>query len=112
MQERGGTLAIRSRETKGWGQGLSGILFTVADNGTGMSAETLSCIYKAFFTTKSIGGTGLGLWISCEIVERHRGIIKVRSTQRPGASGTVFQLFLPYQGIASQREINDISSFS
>lgn len=112
MQEHGGELSIRSRETKEWGKGRAGILFTVADNGTGMSAETVSCIYKAFYTTKGIGGTGLGLWISCEIVERHRGIIKVRSTQRPGASGTVFQLFLPYLGIASQREINDISSFS
>ena len=77
-----------------------------------MSAETLSCIYKAFYTTKGIGGTGLGLWISCEIVERHRGNIRVRSTQRPGASGTVFQVFLPFQGIATQREIDDISRFS
>jgi two-component system sporulation sensor kinase C len=81
-------------------------------NGTGMSAETLSCIYKDFYTTKGIGGTGLGLWISCKIVDRHRGSIKVRSTQRAGASGTVFQLFLPYQGIASQGEIDDISRLS
>jgi two-component system sporulation sensor kinase C len=81
----------------------------VADNGAGLSAETLSCICKAFYTTKRFGGTGLGLWISCKIVDHHRGVIKVRSTQCAGASGTVFQLFLPYQGIASQREIDDIS---
>ena len=112
MQEHGGRLFIRSREAREGSQGREGLLFTVADNGTGMSAETLSCIYKAFFTTKGIGGTGLGLWISCEIIERHRGSIKVRSSQRAGVSGTVFQLFLPYQGIASQREIDDISRFS
>ena len=82
--------------------GEKGFLFTVADTGTGMSAETLSCIYKAFFTTKGISYTGLGLWISCEIIERHRGTIEVRSSQRPGASGTVFQLFLPSEGIASK----------
>ncbi|RXH55871.1 two-component system sensor histidine kinase NtrB [Granulicella sibirica] len=112
MKEHGGKLSIGSRETKARGRGREGVLFTVADNGTGMSAETLSCIYKAFYTTKGIGGTGLRLWISCEIIERHRGNIRVRSTRRAGASGTVFQLFLPFQGIASQREIEDISRFS
>jgi PAS domain S-box-containing protein len=112
MQERGGKLSIRVRETTVWGEGREGIVFTVADTGTGMSAETLSCIYKAFFTTKGIGGTGLGLWISCEIVTRHRGVMRVRSTQRPGASGTVCQVFLPFQGIAFQREIDDISRLS
>ena len=109
MQEHGGQLSVRSRECSMWGNGREGILFTVADTGTGMSAETLSCIYKAFFTTKGIGGTGLGLWISCEIIERHRGTIEVRSSQRTGASGTVFQLFLPYEGIASKTEVADLS---
>ena len=109
MQEHGGKLSVRSRECTMRGNGREGVLFTVADTGTGMSAETLSCIYKAFFTTKGIGGTGLGLWISCEIIERHRGTIEVRSSQRPGASGTVFQLFLPYEGIASKTEVADLS---
>jgi signal transduction histidine kinase len=40
-------------------------------------------------------GTGLGLWISHEIVERHRGVLRVRSSQRQPSTGTVFQLFLP-----------------
>jgi signal transduction histidine kinase len=112
MQAHGGQLSIRSREARECFRGRDGLLFTVADNGTGMSAEALTCLYKAFYTTKGIGGTGLGLWISWEIVERHRGIIKVRSSQRAGASGTVFQLFLPYQGIAIQRDIDDISRLS
>ena len=112
MQAHGGQLSIRSRETKNQGRGRDGVLFTVADNGTGMSSDTLSCIYKAFFTTKGIGGTGLGLWISSEIIERHRGNIRVRSTQRIGASGTVFEVFLPFEGIASIREIEDITRFS
>jgi two-component system sporulation sensor kinase C len=112
MQEHGGQLSVRSRETREHGRGRDGILFTVADSGTGMSSETLSSIYKAFYTTKGIGGTGLGLWISCEIIERHRGNIRVKSTQRPGASGTVFEVFLPYDGIAPYRESVDISRFS
>jgi len=42
------------------------------------------------------------LWISKEIVERHRGRLRVRSSQRPGRSGTVFTLFLPHGAEATQ----------
>jgi signal transduction histidine kinase len=61
-----------------------------------MSPEVLKNIFDAFFTTKGIGGTGLGLWVSQEIVKRHNGALRVRSTQRKGRSGTVFALFLPF----------------
>jgi signal transduction histidine kinase len=56
----------------------------------------LNNIYKAFYTTKGIGGTGLGLWISSGIVERHKGRLIVRSAREGAHSGTVFQLFLPW----------------
>jgi len=46
-------------------------------------------------TTKGIGGTGLGLWISAEIMERHHGRIRLRSSQNPDRHGTVVTLFLP-----------------
>ena len=101
MLPDGGRLIIRSRETTEWRTDAKGILITVADTGTGISPETLKSIYKAFFTTKGISGTGLGLWISSEIVQRHQGRLRVRSSQDPRHHGTVFQLFLPYQGIAA-----------
>ena len=98
----GGRLLIRSREATNWRNGAHGVLITVADTGTGISPETMKQIYKAFFTTKGIGGTGLGLWISSEIVERHQGRLRVRSRMRnQGRGGTVFELFLPFQGIAA-----------
>jgi signal transduction histidine kinase len=53
-------------------------------------------VFDAFFTTKGIGGTGLGLWISQEIIQRHRGKLSVKSGQEPGHSGTVFTVFLPF----------------
>ncbi len=62
-----------------------------------MSPETLSRIFEAFYTTKGIAGTGLGLWISKEILERHQGCLRVRSSQSPGHTGTVFTLFLPFE---------------
>ena len=52
-------------------------------------------IFEPFFTTKTDTGTGLGLWVVAQLVERHKGRVKVWSSQRPGASGTVFSVFLP-----------------
>ncbi len=92
-----GRLLVRSREATEWSSGARGVVISIADTGTGISPDTMKNVYKAFYTTKGIGGTGLGLWISSEIVERHHGRLLVRSTQRPGKTGTVFQLFLPNQ---------------
>jgi len=61
-----------------------------------MPPAVIRKIFEAFYTTKGIGGTGLGLWVSKEIVDRHRGTLLVRSSQKEGHSGTVFSLFLPY----------------
>jgi signal transduction histidine kinase len=60
-----------------------------------MSAETIARIFEPFFTTKDINGTGLGLWISQEIVKRHGGMLKVRSSASARRPGSVFSLFLP-----------------
>jgi PAS domain S-box-containing protein len=95
MYAAGGRLLLRCREATHWRTGRKGLAMTVGDTGPGMSAEVLKKIFDPFFTTKGIGGTGLGLWVSHEIVERHQGSLCVRSSQRPGRSGTVFRLFLP-----------------
>ena len=80
--------------------GVHGVVLTVADNGHGMSSATLARIFEPFFSTKGITGTGLGLWVSLEIVEKHGGSLRVRSRRaqpgRPG--GTVFRFFLPLAG--------------
>lgn len=83
----GGRLLVRSRDCAD-----GGMMLTVADDGPGMAPATLQRIFEPFYTTKGIGGTGLGLWISRQIVQRHGGRLDVRS--RPGA-GTVFRLYLP-----------------
>jgi PAS domain S-box-containing protein len=93
----GGRLLVRSRAATDWPTGRKGLMLTIADTGVGMDAQVLQKIFHPFFTTKGIGGTGLGLWVSQEIVERHNGALKVRSSQREGHSGTVFTLFLPFE---------------
>ncbi len=96
MHPRGGRLLLRSREATHWPTGRKGLTLTVADTGGGISAKALTRIFEPFFTTKGIGGTGLGLWVSKEIVERHEGVLRVRSSQKQNSSGTVFTLFLPF----------------
>jgi signal transduction histidine kinase len=86
--------------------GVSGVAVTVADTGSGIEPESLPKIFEPFFTTKGHTGTGLGLWVSLEIVERHEGTLRVRSRRAsPGrASGTVFRLFLPYTSSAVEAD--------
>ncbi len=95
----GSRLLLRTRDGMEYGSGRPGVILTVADNGMGIPRAALRDIYHAFYSTKGIQGTGLGLWISSEIVGRHYGRLFVRSrTDEPG-SGTVFRLFLPFQGV-------------
>jgi PAS domain S-box-containing protein len=69
---------------------------TIADSGTGVSLEHLEHIFEPFFTTKKDVGTGLGLWVSKEIIERHGGSILVNpSNGLDGLPGAAFTLRLP-----------------
>jgi signal transduction histidine kinase len=52
-------------------------------------------MFEAFFTTKSITGTGLGLWVSAEIIENHHAAIRVRSTQDAKRHGTAISISFP-----------------
>jgi len=95
---KGGRLVVRARRSRSWGlSSMPGVRFTVADTGSGMDREVRDRVFEAFFTTKEDTGTGLGLWVSHEIITKHRGTVHVRS--RDGSSGqpsgTVFQIFLP-----------------
>ena len=92
----GGRLLIRSRVGHDWKTGRPGLVLTIADNGAGISPAARRHIFEPFFTTKGTAGNGLGLWVSQEIVDRHKGRMRVRSTQRPGRNGTTFTLFLPF----------------
>ena len=99
MRADSGRLEVRTRVRTDWTSGLRGVALTFADTGTGMSAEVLRKLFTPFFTTKGDAGTGLGLWVSSNIVERHRGHIAVRSNQDARLHGTVFTVFLPFDGI-------------
>ncbi len=99
MRSGGGRLVLRTRLATSWKNGEKGVIITVADTGTGMSAATRAKLFYPFFTTKGHTGTGLGLWVSKEIMDRHRGLLRVRSSQAEKHHGTVFSLFLPFDAV-------------
>jgi signal transduction histidine kinase len=95
----GGTLFIRSHQVTDWRNGTQGLRLTIADTGSGISPQAIIRIFDPFFTTKGNRGTGLGLWVTKEIVERHKGRIRVRTSQHPQRHGTLFTIFLPFDGL-------------
>ena len=91
-----GSIILKVHDSRDWHNGgRPGVRISIADNGPGISPKDRSQIFDAFFTTKMEKGTGLGLWVSSDIVRKHGGHINVRSCTTPGRSGTVFTVFLP-----------------
>ncbi len=84
-----------------------GVRITIADTGFGIPSEHIGNIFEPFFTTKKDTGTGLGLWVSRELVQKHGGTLRVRSRTAKPRSGTLFSIFLPNQG-----RLRPIDSFS
>jgi PAS domain S-box-containing protein len=92
---RGGRILVRLKPSHHWRNGIPGMRVTFADSGTGVDRATIRRMFEPFFTTKTETGTGLGLWVVAQLVDRHNGQICVYSRQRGGQSGTVFSVFLP-----------------
>ena len=78
---------------------IAGVIVEVADQGTGIPSEIRDDLFRPFFTTKGEQGSGLGLWITKGIIEKHAGTITVDSTiatfEEPDEHGTTFTIFLP-----------------
>ncbi len=79
--------------TKSRNHGAPGFEIAVKDNGSGIDPQIIDKIFQPFFTTKKSIGTGLGLWVCREIIEKHGGRITVSSKGDQG--GSVFSVFLP-----------------
>jgi len=114
---KGGHLVLSVRPSQAWSErtdgqpsaeppAIPGVRIVIADTGSGMSPAVRKRIFDAFFTTKEATGTGLGLWISSEIIAKHHGTVRVRSRSAdapgPGSRGAVFMLFFPFAGPASE----------
>ena len=94
---QGGVLRVRVRAGTDWRTALPAVRISVSDTGHGMSPEVQRRIFEPFFTTRGEVGTGLGLWVTAGILEKHNGSVRVRSLCGKAQSGTTFQLLLPYE---------------
>jgi PAS domain S-box-containing protein len=99
--DSGGLIRIRIAAN---GQHPTGIRITIADSGLGIPPSARSKLFEPFFTTKKDVGTGLGLWVCKNIVQKHHGSIRVKSSTTPERSWTVFSVFLP----SRQESVNEI----
>ncbi len=111
----GGSLAIRARKSHQWSTRKPGVRITILDTGSGIAPQHRNNLFQPFFTTKADVGTGLGLWITRNIIEKHGGIIRVRTRTGAKGHGTAFSIFLPLDGNAVRSEplsMTDVSSNS
>jgi two-component system CheB/CheR fusion protein len=93
LANQGDKLVIHVCDSQDWrGPGRRGVRITIADNGSGIPREVRHRLFEPFFTTKREKGTGLGLWITKSLVDKHDGSLRVRSIS---GIGTTFSIFLP-----------------
>jgi PAS domain S-box-containing protein len=97
-----GTLKIRATGSKSpTDNGREGARITFLDNGSGICPADRKKIFEPFYTTKKDVGTGLGLWLTLGLVEKHGGSLRVRSCVDPGRTWTAFSVFLPRHPLAN-----------
>jgi polar amino acid transport system substrate-binding protein len=92
-----GKLVVRVHPARDHASMRDGYRIVVADNGPGIAEESRPKLFEPFYTTKGEKGTGLGLWVTKQLVGKHGGIIAFRSRCGPTncQSGTVFSVWLP-----------------
>jgi PAS domain S-box-containing protein len=83
-----------------------GLKIVVNDTGHGISREHLGKVFEPFFTTKGNLGTGIGLWVTRQLVERHGGHISISSSTEAGNSGTIVMIDLPFDNSGDANSAN------
>ena len=96
IEERG-TIKLRVYKSAFLKDGRICVRVTVADDGKGITTNDLPHLFEPFFTTKGTVGTGLGLWVSKQIIDNHGGSIRVRSRTEGVRRGTVFSVVVPVE---------------
>ena len=92
---RSGRIVLRASASIDPDDGRRRVRITVADCGHGMGVATMKQIFDPFFTTKGSVGTGLGLWVCKQLVDKNGGSIRVRSNMDGERGGTTFSVVLP-----------------
>ena len=90
----GGQLSVSATQVaRSSGEGIE---IVVQDSGAGIAQENLGNVFEPFFTTKGSLGTGIGLWVTRQLIEKRGGTIEIASSTTPRMSGTTLTIFIPY----------------
>jgi signal transduction histidine kinase len=108
--DKGGQLHVSCIDSTDVLSQTRGVRFVFSDSGSGISEENLKRVFDAFFTTKDLNGSGIGLWLTSEIVAKHHGRIRVRSRTSGPHRGTIFDIFLPIHEVAIQGNFQVVGS--
>ncbi len=100
----GGVLTVSARNVLS-GSG-DGIQVVVRDDGVGIERELLNKVFEPFFTTKGNLGTGIGLWVAKQLVERRGGQISIASSTGQKNSGTTITIFVPFASPVTPSEVS------
>jgi two-component system, NtrC family, sensor kinase len=92
---RDGKIVLRASASIDPNGGKRRVRITVGDSGQGIGPAAMKQIFEPFFTTKGTVGTGIGLWVSRQLVEKNGGSIRVRSNTDGKHKGTTFSVVLP-----------------
>jgi signal transduction histidine kinase len=90
----GGRLRVRVSDHKVQDEGQY-VRVTIADTGSGIPPNVLPTIFEPFVTTKGETGTGLGLWVTSEIIKKNGWSIRVHTSRCRHHSGTTFAIVIP-----------------
>lgn len=91
----GGKLIVHCHDATDLRSGCKGVRVVISDSGAGISESAYRHIFDAFYTTKELKGSGIGLWLTAEVIDRHNGRIRFRSRTEGPHRGTIFDVFLP-----------------
>jgi two-component system, NtrC family, sensor kinase len=107
---RDGRVVLRAYASIHPNDGSRRVRITVADSGHGMGAATVKEIFEPFFTTKGTVGTGLGLWVCKQLVDKNGGSIWVRSNREGARRGTTFSVVLPADAASPAESKEELAS--
>ena len=93
--QAGGSIAVTGGLVEHAGREM--VEIQIQDNGIGLAAAQLDRLFQPFFSTKGSHGTGLGLWVSKGIVEKHEGSIRLASQREDGSNCTTATVRLPVE---------------
>jgi signal transduction histidine kinase len=100
-------IVLRASASVDPNNGRQRIRITVADGGHGMGAATTKQIFDPFFTTKGSVGTGLGLWVCKQLIEKNGGSIQLRSNTVGARRGTTFSIVLPSEAATPAANVEE-----